>query len=209
MKRTLALIALAAASSMASAQAVTGIVGGSQFGSYHGGTVAGDVVGWSFDVNTSIVLTDLGVWNQDTQIGFEGLTSDHMIGLWDSSGNLLTSGVAGPGGTIVGDWTYADVLDVILSVGERYTIGALYNAGGLEDGDSYISSPSSMSLASEINATTNGVFATDPDLGFVFPGSDSTNLGRFGPNFLFAPVPAPGSIAILGLGGLVATRRRR
>lgn len=209
MTRTLALLALAGASSMASAQAVTSISGGTQFASYYTATTAGDVVGWRFDVNTSIILTDLGVWNQDTLAGFEGLTSDHMVGLWDSSGNLLTSGVAGPGGNVVGAWTYTDVANVVLNVGERYTIGALYNAGGVQDNDAYISTPSSIGLAAEINATTNGVFPLAADMGFVFPGSDSTNLGRFGPNFLFTAIPTPGSLAVLGLGGLVATRRRR
>jgi hypothetical protein len=200
-----AVVALAIAGS-ATGQAVTGFTGGSQFDAFYGAST-GDVVGWRFDVNTPIVLTDIGVWNADTQVGFEGLTSDHRVGIWNAAGVLLTSGSAGPGDAVVGDWTYDNVADVVLVPGERYTLGAMYTSG--TDFDSYISSPTSMSLAAEINAGTNGVFPSIGDLGFVFPTEDSTNLARLGPNFLFRPVPAPASAALLGLGGLATARRRR
>lgn len=198
-----AVLALAIAGS-ASGQAVTGFSGGSEFAIFYGGST-GDVVGWRFDVNTSIILTDIGVWNGDSQLS-PGLTSDHRVGLWDSAGNLLTSGSAGPGDPTVGGWNYGDVADVVLVPGERYTLGAMYTS---DDDDAYISSPASMGLAPEINPNTNGVFPSVGDLGFVFPTEDSTNLARLGPNFLFTDVPAPASAALLGLGGLAAARRRR
>jgi len=197
------VLAIAIAGS-ATGQAVTGFSGGSEFAIFYGGST-GDVVGWRFDVNTSIILTDIGVWNADNQIT-PGLTSNHRVGLWDSGGNLLTAGSAGPGDPSVGDWNYGNVADVVLVPGERYTIGAMYSA---TDDDGYVSSPASIALASEINATTNGVFPPAGDLGFVFPTEDSTNLARLGPNFLFSPIPAPASAVLLGLGGLAATRRRR
>ncbi len=209
--RTIALVAVAGAASLANAQAITGFTGGSQFGSFFGGAVAGDTVGWEFSVNEDIFVTDLGVWNADTQLGLEGLTSDHQVGIWDlASGALLVSGVAGPGGTAVGDWTYTSVSETVLSVGNTYVIGALYNAGGVEDGDSYISSASSLSTDSAINFG-GGRSPLAADGGFALPEtfSGSTSFGRFGANFLFRPVPSPSAMALLGLGGLVASRRRR
>lgn len=201
MKHIIATTALVGLTSIAGAQAVTSFTGGSLFGIYHGGST-GDVVGWAFDLNTDVIVTDLGVYNNDA----DGLTSSHQIGIWDSLGNLVSSGTAGPGGAVVGDWTYTDVADAVLTAGERYTIGAMYSAN---DGDSYISSPATIGLASEVNPTTNGVFPSIGDLGFVMPTEQSTNLGRFGPNFLFRDVPAPSALALLGFGGLIATRRRR
>ncbi|MBZ0173585.1 MAG: PEP-CTERM sorting domain-containing protein [Phycisphaerales bacterium] len=201
MKHIIATAAVVGLTGVAGAQAITSLSGGSLFDIYYGAST-GDVVGWAFDLNTDVIVTDLGVYNNDA----DGLTSNHQIGIWDSLGNLMTSGTAGPGGAVVGDWTYTDVTDATLTAGERYTIGAMYASG---DGDSYISSPSSLGLAAEVNATTNGVFPSIGDLGFVMPTEQSTNLGRFGPNFLFRDVPAPSALALLGLGGLVASRRRR
>lgn len=203
MKQLVTALCLAGMTGIAGAQAITSITGGSAFGIYYGAST-GDVVGWRFDTNTDVIVTSLGVYSGAADV--DGLTSSHQIGIWDSSGNLLVSGTAGPGGAVLGDWTYTDVSDTMLTAGERYTIGAMYNA---TDGDSYVSSPSALGLAPEINPTTNGVFPDAGDLGFVFPGSDSTNLGRFGPNFQFRAVPAPAGLAVIGLGALVATRRRR
>lgn len=209
MKTTMfALLAVAGASAVANAQAVQGFTGGSQFGSYYGGLVADDVIGWRFTVNEDVFVTGLGVWNQDTQAGLEGLTSDHQVGIWDlNTGSLLVTAVAGPSGTAVGAWTYTDVADTLLSSSGSYVIGALY---GADDGDSYISSATSVTMDPAVNFG-GGVFPAAADLGFVLPTewSGGTSRGRFGPNFLFRPVPAPGALAMLGLGGLVATRRRR
>jgi MYXO-CTERM domain-containing protein len=207
MVRTLVLAALAGTASLASAQAVNGFTGGSQFGIFFGNST-GDVVGWQFTVNEDIFVTGLGVWNQDTQAGLEGLTSDHRVGIWDlGTGNLLVEGTAGPGGNVIGAWTYTSVADTTLSVGSTYVIGAMYSA---TDGDSYISSASSVSMDPTINFG-GGRSPLAGDLGFVLPETfgGATSLGRFGPNFTFRPVPTPGAMAVLGLGGLVAARRRR
>lgn len=207
MLRTIALAALAAAGTAASGQAITGFTGGSQFNAFYGDTT-GDVIGWRFTVNEDIFVTGLGVWNADTQAGLEGLTSDHQVGIWDlDSGDLLISAVAGPGGNAIGQFTYASVANTELNVGGNYVIGALYT---LDDGDSYISSASSISTDSAVNFG-GAVLPAATSLGFVLPQSFSgaTSNGRLGPNFTFVPVPAPGAMALLGLGGLAAARRRR
>ena len=204
MNKLAAVVAIAGLAGVATAQtAITSFSGGGTFPAWSADGPG--VVGWRFDVNTAIVLTDIGVWNNDAVLGFEGLTSSHEVGLWDSAGNLLTSGTVNPGDTAIGEFTYTDVADVNLVPGERYTIGAVYD---ILDNDNYISGPSTFDLADEINATTNGVFPNDADLGGLnFPTGDSTNLARLGTNFLF--VPAPSTAALLGLGGLAAVRRRR
>ncbi len=206
--KALALAVVAGVATLASGQAVLGFTGGAQFGSFFGG-VDSDTVGWRFSVNQDVFVTDLGIWNQDTQAGPNaGLTSSHQIGIWNlTTGALVVSGSAGPGGNVVGAFTYASVADTVLSVGDTYVIGASYTA---TDGDSYISSATSVSIASDINFL-GGHSPAAIDLGFALPTtfSGATSNGRFGPNFLFRPVPTPGAMALLGLGGLAAARRRR
>ncbi|MEO0629943.1 MAG: PEP-CTERM sorting domain-containing protein [Planctomycetota bacterium] len=204
-------IACALLAGSANGQAIESFLGGTQFDSFFGGAIAGDTVGWEFSVNQDVFVTDLGIWNADTQFGAEGLTSDHRVGIWNlATGALLVEAVAGPGGDVVGEWTYASVAQTQLSVGETYVIGALYNEGGVSDGDSYVTSALSVSTSSDVNFL-GGRSPLAGDLGFGLPAtfSGSTSFGRFGPNFQFVPVPAPASAALLGLGGLAAARRRR
>lgn len=203
MKKAMILIAVAGAASVAAGQgpAVTGFTGGSPFAIFFGGST-GDVVGLRFTADVDMTVTDLGVAN-DMSDGV--LDSAHMVGLWRNSDQALLASVSVDStGTAVGDFFYESIAGVNLTAGNTYTIGAMYTA---TDNDFYISSPASVSL--DGISATNGVFPASGDQGFVFPTSDSTNLGRFGANFIWRPVPAPASMALLGLGGLVATRRRR
>lgn len=198
--------AMVALATMASGQAVTGFTGGSQFGIFFGAST-GDVVGWTFSVNQDIFATHLGVWNRDTQIGMEGLSSPHQVGIWNATTQtLLGSTTVNPGDMVVGDFTYRALPNITLLTGQQYVIGAMYTA---TDGDSYISGGvTNFTTSADVN-WINGRSPLAGDLGFVFPTSTSTGIGRFGPNFLYTPVPAPGAAAAMGAFGLFATRRRR
>ncbi len=200
MRKVAFALLLAGSSSVAWAQAIQSFSGGTQFSSYYGSN-AGDTVGWRFTVNQDIYVTDLGIWNKDT----DGLTSNHDLGLWDSSGALLAAVNVGPGGAIFGDWTYGSVGQILLTVGNEYTVGAVYTA---VDSDNYISGASSITTSADVN-WVESAYPAAAEMGFAFPELDSTSRGRFGPNFLYVPVPAPGAIAMLGIAGLAASRRRR
>ena len=165
-------------------QAVTGFVGGIEYDSFYGG-VGGDVVGWRFTVSAPLEISDLGVWNADTNISGAGLTAAHEVGIWDGSQALLASVTVDPTGTVVGDWTYAGITPITLMPGQTYTIGARYAAG---DTDNYNSGASSMSTHADLTWTGSCLPAA-VDLGFVYPSLDSSSYGRFGPNFLFTTVP--------------------
>jgi len=183
MRQAAICVCIIGMAAVASGQAITGFTGGSQFDVYHTGST-GDVIGWRFTVSSPLEVSDLGVWNADTQ-ATAGLTTTHQVGIWDSGQNLLASATPGPGGTIVGDWTYASITPITLMPGETYTIGAMYAAG---DGDSYISSASSATTDPDVT-WLNSVYPASGSLGFVYPATDTSSFGRFGPNFLFTVVP--------------------
>lgn len=206
MKNALILVGvatLAGVASVATAQgpAITGFTGGSAFNIFYGSST-GDMIGLRFTADTAMTVTSLGVAD-DPSDGV--LDSAHMVGLWRNSDQaLLASVLVDSTGTLLSGFYYETVAGVNLVAGGQYTIAAMYTA---TDSDSYTSGPSSVSL--DGISSTNGVFPSIGDLGFVFPTEDSLNLGRFGANFIWRVIPAPSSFALLGLGGLVATRRRR
>jgi len=201
-----AVLVIAIAGS-ATGQAITGFSGGTQFTSWGGGAI-GDTIGWRFTVNQDIIVTDLGIWNADTDATNPGLTADHPVAIWDlNTATMLTSGIAGPGGSAIGEWTYDDTPDIVLLAGTTYVIGAFYI---FDDGDNYISTAAGLTTDPDVNF--GGAHSPSvSDNGFAFPDdfSGAGSIGRFGPNFLFTPVPAPASAVLLGLGGIAAIRRRR
>jgi hypothetical protein len=177
----LAATALLAVAPVAMGQAVTGFTGGSQYPLYYGGST-GDVVGFRFTVATSVQVSDLGVWNQDSS---GGLSASHQVGIWDASQALIASATVTTSGTVNGAWTYASITPVVLNPGQTYTIGALYIG---TDNDNYVSGASSMTTATGVTFVQS-VYPASGSLGFAYPAANSTSFGRFGPNFLFSVVP--------------------
>ncbi|HSL16655.1 MAG TPA: DUF4082 domain-containing protein [Methylomirabilota bacterium] len=185
MRTAVGVVVLLMVAPVAFGQAVTGFTGGTQYPLYHGGST-GDVVGFRFTVSAPLEVDQLGVWNADTAAGGAGLTTSHQVGIWDASQALLASATVDPAtGTVIGQWTYAAIAPVTLMPGQTYTAGALYTG---TDNDNYISGASS--LTTDPNVTwVQSVYPAAGSLGFVYPVSNSTSNGRFGPNFTFTVVP--------------------
>jgi hypothetical protein len=99
-------------------------------------------VGYDFTVgSTPLMITALGLWDGPKLIGGDpsgsvgdGFSSEHVIGLWDNSGNLLAKAVMqiGTGDTLIGEFRYASILiptnpgPVILSANTTYVLGAAF-----------------------------------------------------------------------------------
>ncbi len=165
-------------------------------------------LGFQFNVNTSISVTGLGVFD-DTQ---NGLIDSYPIAIFDSAGVSLISSTVNSGTTdpLINQFRYSSVAPFALSPG-LYYIGALYSTGN--DGLLGPGVATNFATSSEITFNQGG---------YAFGGTLSaplnlvgTSPGYFGPNFTFtsasATVPEPASLTMFGLGavGLVAGAMRR
>jgi hypothetical protein len=158
--------------------------------------------GWAFTLSNPVLLTDLGVWDQNGT----GLNESHSVTLWTSAGTPVVGAQgtvpSGTGPTLTNGFRYISISPVLLAAGS-YTIGAFYR----------LSSETIAIEASSIS-TASGVIYGGSRLrgGNGFPSGDSFGFSNsyFGPNFQFtAPptngVPDTGTTWILLLLGVTAT----
>lgn len=164
------------------------------------------VYGWEFDVFAETSVTDLGFFDD----GGDGLLESHDIGIWDSSGTLLTSATiaAGSGATLIDGFRYIDIADILLGVGNGYVIAAT----DLTD-DEMAVDVDSISTVASIAWVESRFGVTGGSLGL--PTSSIGRDAYFGPNFLTggttAAVPAPASLVLFGIGlaALGSMRKRK
>jgi hypothetical protein len=113
-------MALIGGSSIARADliAVTGVAGGSVFGSFNG---SDQTIGWTFSTATDITVTELGFFDQTPA---DPLSQTHEVGIWDASGTLLASITVGTNDPLDGSFRYHTITPFDLVSGITYFIGA-------------------------------------------------------------------------------------
>jgi hypothetical protein len=201
-----ALLALVSLPAHAQTQAL-------DFASQSGGITSNSsaTFGWSFNLSTTINVTQLGVFDA----GNNGFANSHQVGLWNSSQVLLASTTLASGlsGTPVssasgtGSFRYAAVTNVVLTPGTYY-LGAGYLAN---DVDSVFTGLPTLASGLTFDAARLTLSS------FTFPSTSTAANGYFGPNFRFTAVstaaPEPGSLALLlpimGTAGMVIRKRRK
>lgn len=169
-----------------------------------GGTLSNPVsnanFGYDFTVGSNdLLVTALGLWDgPELAIATGGTTgsvgdgffSEHIVGLWDSSGNLLAKAIMqiGTGDTLMGQFRYSATLiptglgPVILSAGATYVLGAAY----------LMNDPDFSSI--DFNQTHFDGAVTGGNVrysagGFAFPATSNGPGAYVGPNALFTIVP--------------------
>jgi hypothetical protein len=172
-------------------------------------------LGWSFTTNANVTVDALGYYD----LGADGLSVSHAIGLFNSTGTLLTSTTVAPGivDPLIGSFRYALITPITLAAGQTFTIGGttdtIGNPAGFDFwGFNVIGLTTDPSITIPAGA---GRFKPTVGNSLVFPDLIGDSQVFAGPNFLIAPasaVPEPGSLALLATGALpllgIAQRKR-
>jgi hypothetical protein len=168
--------------------------------------------GYTFSATQAITIDQLGFFDYSGT----GLAVDHLVGLFDGSGNELRR-VTIPAGTTAdfggtSSFRFMDISPITIDASTTYYLSAFYPAG---DADSdYITLGTTATTGSNIvkgNATYKNL--TD-DLTWANDTieDNAANDGFYGPNAHFTAVPEPqacASAAAMVLLGFAAWRRSR
>lgn len=156
-------------------------------------------LGWEFNLTQAVTVTQLGFYDSNK----DGLTERHEIGIYDSLGTLLVSGIVGPGDTLVSWFRMTNVAPTVLAAGNGYRIAATTG------GEDYTWDPTGFVTDPRVQFVTDRYTSSGS---LVFPEFSSEVTGWFGPNFATgAAVPEPSTYAMLGsaIAALAMLRRRK
>ena len=160
-------------------------------------------LGWTFQPQADINVTALGAFN-DVLHGSGNLE----IGLWNSTGDLLTSSMVALTG-MSSDSVYQSITPTMLTAGQTYYLGAyspsqtiyFYVVGPDSDTHGYAIMSPELQLGG-LAYNTSSVFA--------FPSSTEGQPGDavIMPNFQFQAVPEPSTFCLLGGGAIISLALR-
>ena len=156
--------------------------------------------GFAFDVASSTVISGLGIFDA----GSNGLINAHEVGLWTSTGTLLTSATVDNSANVVasasslGDWLETPITPLALTPGS-YVLGAYFlNIDNSSEDRGVL-----FATASPISGITytDWKFGSSPTFGFPVAdaGGSASSAGLFGPMAFVSdanPTPEPGSFSL-------------
>jgi hypothetical protein len=150
-------------------------------------------LGYKFNLNQSVLVTQLGYYN-----GIDGgMFMNHDVGLYTAAGVLLSSTTVLPSDTLDGIFRYHSIVPVNLAPGDYVLVGvAGYDPGNPVD--KYTHDPNVITFDPRITFIENRVkgnqgntlnFLTDADTEHSV--DPPLNYGWFGPNMQMINVPEP------------------
>jgi len=182
-------------------------------------------IGFEFSTLSNVTIDSLGYFD----CGGDAFLTPHTVGIFDSSGNLVTSTTLGTGtsSTLNGQFRYQNIAPVTLPGGQSWTLAA--TTGGNQDAWAYGNAYSADGPVTLEGMSTNpailipenaALFAYESDDTLLDPTNHASNYTLYaGPNFTFytntdlqaAPEPSYSGLlsAIAAIFVWMAVRRAR
>jgi len=168
--------------------------------------------GYTITFTEAVRVDALGLWD----LGADGLTDAHQVGIWDSGGTLLAQAVVNSASTQVASvnpqhaWLFTSIAPLQLAPG-TYKLGAYYPSTA----DRFVAAlntPPAQLVVDPLAIYGDSFFTPDGIEFFTEPtglGDTAWNPAFFGPNARVTAVPEPATLALVGLGLALAVRKRK
>lgn len=155
-------------------------------------------LGYAFSLSEASRVTALGLYSPAVLAG-------NRVGIWDATGNLVSSTLVTPAGRLVGNYRYSAIEPLILAAGQYVIAGQIFKGSTfpIELGG-YTTAPGYTWLA---DREGSGAFA-EPMSSFSSYGQQGFALVNFSV-VSAVPEPATWTMMILGFGGVGMVIRRR
>ena len=156
-------------------------------------------LGFQFTLSSPTNVDALGYWAP-------GSAGSHMVGIWDSAGNLLTSTAVSGTDTLIGHFVWRAISSLTLGAG-TYTIGGEYSGGPFPSGASGVTTIPQLTWVTAEQQYGSGLnFPTNSYNGYGQNGIMEVNFST-GPTGV--PEPAAWALMLVGVGGLGGALRAR
>jgi hypothetical protein len=168
-------------------------------------------VGFEFTANSTFTIDSLGYFDANQN----GLQDSHDIGIFDTSGTLLTSAtvLSGTASSLDGKFRYANISSFTLNAGQTYRIGGSSTSADGYNYGNFSSAPAivGLSVDPKISIST-GVYAygtglNNPNSGFLYNMYPMVNMRVVSSGS--TSVPEPFTIIGTLVGGTAALRMRK